>query len=114
MASSSSVAKVVEGKEVQNLQLISNDIKQPNFRVISDIAYKQDPSSAFSMIPPWVLMIQDIRCYYTYKVGSIRNMEIRETYEKLCENRALNEEYKIVEKKRLMYALDFPNVFKIE
>ena len=80
----SSFPKVKDGKEVLNLQLISNEIRQPNFRAILDIAYKNNSSSALSMIPPWVLMIQDVRCCYTCKVGSIGDMEIRETYGKLC------------------------------
>lgn len=95
MESSSLVAKVVEGKEVLNVQLISNEIKQPNFKDIPDIAYKQNPSAALSMLPPQVLMIQDVRCFYTCKLGSIGDMEIRETCGKLCENRALKEEFKI-------------------
>ena len=60
MTSSSSIAKVGEGNEVLNVQLISNDIKQTNFRAIPNIAYKQDPFGALSMIPPQVLMIQDV------------------------------------------------------
>ena len=35
-------------------------------------------------------------------------MEIREIYGKLCENGALKEEFKIIEKKGLIHALDFP------
>ena len=64
------------------------------------------------MIPPNVLMVQDVRKCYNYKIGSIGDMEIRHAYEKLCENVALKEEYKIVEKKGLTRALYFPNVFK--
>ena len=41
-------------------------------------------------------------------------MEIREAYDRLCENNILKEEYKIVEKKGLTRALDFPSVFKTE
>ena len=41
-------------------------------------------------------------------------MEIRETFGKLCENGALKDEFKIIERKGLTHALDFPNVFKIE
>ena len=95
-----------------NVQLISNEIKQPNFRVILDITYKQDPSGVLSMIPPQVLMIQDVRCCYTCKVGSIGDMEIRETYGKLCKNGVLKDEFKIVDRKGLTRALDLPNVFK--
>ena len=57
-------------------------------------------------------MIQDVISCYTCKVGSIGDMEIRETYGKLCENGALKDEFKIVERKGLTHALHFPNVFK--
>ena len=40
MASSSSTTKFKEGKEVLNVQLIINEIRQPNFKEILDIAYK--------------------------------------------------------------------------
>ena len=46
--------------------------------------------------------------------GSIGDMEIIETYGKLCKNEVFKDEFKIVERKGLTYALDFPNVFKIE
>lgn len=114
MVSSSSTTMVKEGMKVLNVQLISNEIKQPNFKAILDISYKQYSSGVLSMIPPQVLMIQDVKCCYTCKVGSIGDIEIRETYGKLCENRVLKDEFKIVETKGLTCALDFPNVFKTE
>ena len=114
MASSSSKSMFVEVNEVFIMQLICNEIKQPNFRAILDIAYKQDPSGVLSTIPLQVLIIQDVRYYYTCKVGSIGDMEIRETYGKFYENGVLKEEFKNFEKKGLTCALDFPNVFKIE
>ena len=92
--------------------MISNEIKPPHFWAIPNIAYKGDPSGALSMIPPQVLMIQDVRCCYTCKVGSIGYMEIRELYGKLCENEVLKEKFKVVEKKGLICTLDFPNIFK--
>lgn len=84
MVSSSSKEKGVEGKEVLNVQLVSNEVKQPIFKAIPYIAYKQDPSGPLSMIPLQVLMIQDVRKCYNYKIGSIGDMEIREAYDKLC------------------------------
>lgn len=113
MDSSSSADVVKERKELLNVQLISNEIKQPHFWNFFDIIYKGDMSGALSMIPPQVLMIQDIRCCYTCKVKSIGDMEIRELYGKLCENGVLKE-YKVVKRKVLTRALDFPNIFKIE
>ena len=64
------------------------------------------------MIPPKVVMIQDVQKCYNYKVGSVGDLELREAYEKLCDNGILKEEYKIIEKKGLMCALDFPTTFK--
>ena len=57
-------------------------------------------------------MIQDVRKCYNCKIGRIGDMEIRESYGKFCENGVLREEFKIVEKKGLTCALDFPNTFK--
>ena len=91
-----SSSKNVEGKEILNVQLVSFEVKQPIFKAIPDIAYKKDPSSLLSMIPLNVLMVQDVRKCYNYKFGSIGDMEIRQAYEKLCENGVLREEYKIV------------------
>lgn len=51
MESSSSTTKVKEGKKVFNVQLTSNDIKQLKFRLILDLAYKQNPFGTLSMIP---------------------------------------------------------------
>lgn len=59
-------------------------------------------------------MVQDVRRCYYYKIDAIGDMEIREAYNKLCENRVLKEEFQIVESKGLTCALDFPTVFKIE
>ena len=42
-------------------------------------------------------------------------MEIREAYDRLCKNGVIKEEeFKIVERKGLTHALDFPSIFKIE
>ena len=79
MASSS---RNVEGREVLNVQLVSNQVKQPIFKAIPNITYKQDPLGALFMIPPKVIMIQDVRKYYNYKIGGIGDMEIREAYKK--------------------------------
>ena len=51
-ASSSQVAK---GKF--EVQLVSNKVKQINFWVILEVAYKDDPTRALSMILPKVVMI---------------------------------------------------------
>ena len=41
-------------------------------------------------------------------------MEIRDLFVKICVDGVLKEENKILERKGLTHALDFPNVFKIE
>ena len=94
MASSS---KSVKEKETFEVQLVSNEVKQPDFKAILDIAYKQDPSSALSMILPKVIMVQDVRKCYNCKVGGIEDMEIWQAYDKLCDKDILQEEFKIVE-----------------
>ena len=94
-------SKNVEGKEFLHVQLVSNEVKQPIFKAIPNIAYKQDPSGALSMILPNVIMIQDVRKCYNCKIGSISDMEISVAYKKLCENGVLKEEYKIGKKKGL-------------
>ena len=109
MASSS---KNVEGKEVLKIQIVSNEVKKPIYKVIPDITYKKDPSGTLSMIPPSVIMVQDVRKCYNCKIGSIGDMQIRDAYNIICENGVLKEEYKNIEKKGLTGALDFPNVFK--
>ena len=80
---------------------MSNEVKKPMFKAILDITYKQDPSSALSMILPNVIMVQDVRKCYNCKIGGIGDMEIRDAYKKLCENGVLKKEYKIIEKKGL-------------
>ena len=99
MASSS---KNVEGKEVLNVQLVSNEVKQPIFKAIPNISYKQDPSGAFPMIPLNVIMVQDVRKCYNFKIGSIENIYIMVLYGRLCDNEVLEEEFKIIEKKGLI------------
>ena len=66
------------------------------------------------MIPPKVIMVQDVKKCYNCKIGGIGDMEISQAYEKLCENDILKEEFKIVERKGLTHAPDFPTMFKIE
>ena len=84
------------------------------FKSIPDIAYKKDPSCALSMIPPNVIMVQDVRRCYNCRIGRIGDLEIRDTYNRLCDNGVLKEEFQIIERKGLTRALDFPNVFMTE
>ena len=111
MASSS---QLVKGKNIFEVQLISNKVKKLGFKAILEVVYKNDPAGALSMIPSKVIMIQDVHKCYNYKVGSVGDMELRDAYDKLCHNWVLKEEYNIVEKKGLTRALDFPMAFKTE
>ena len=109
MASSS---RKTQEKEPFEVKLVSNEVKQPNFRPILEVAYKNDPIGALSIIPPKVVMVQYVRRCYNCKVGAVGDMEIREVYDRLCENEVLKDEYKIVEMKGLTRALYFPTIFK--
>ena len=111
MASSSQPVKV---KATFEVQLISNKVKKPKFKAIPEVAYKNELAGTLSMIPPKVIMIQDVRKCYNYKVGGVGDMELGEAYDKLCANRELREEFNIIEKKGLTRVLDFPTAFKIE
>ena len=111
MASSSRKASE---KEVLEVQLVSNEVKQPDFRPIPEVAYKNDPAGALSVIPPKVIMVQDVRKCYNCKIGSIGDLEISQAYEKLCVDGILKEEYKIAESKGLTRALGHPTSFKTE
>ena len=66
------------------------------------------------MILPKVVMIQDVRKCHNCKVGSIGDLELKEAYDRLCENGKLKDEYQIVERKGLTHALNTPTVFKTE
>ena len=48
----------VKGKIKFEVQLVSKKVKQPKFKAIPEVAYKDDPAGALLMIPPKVLMIQ--------------------------------------------------------
>ena len=61
----------VKGKTTFEFQLVSNEVKQPEFKAIPEVAYKNDPAEALSMIPPKVVMIQDVCKCYNCKVGRL-------------------------------------------
>ena len=69
MASSS---QKVKGKTVFEVQLVRNEVKQPYFKAILEVAYKNDPASALSMIPSKVVIIQDVRKCHNCKSGKRR------------------------------------------
>ena len=71
-----------------------------------EIVYKDNPTSALSMIFPKVVMIQDVQKCYNCKVGSIGDLELKEAYDRLCDNGKLKDEYQIVERKGLTHVLE--------
>ena len=75
------------------------------------MAYKNDPANALSITPSKVIIVQDVCKCYNCKVGGIGDMEIREAYNKLCDNEVLKEEYNIVEKKGAYPCPRFPYSF---
>ena len=111
MASSS---KSTKGKESHEIQLVSNKAKQPKFKSIPKVAQENGPVSALSVIPDKVVMVQDVRKCYNYKIGAIGDLEIFQAFHKLCDKGILKDEFLVVEKKGLTNALVFPIVFKIE
>ena len=87
------------------VQLVSNEVKQLDFQAIPEVAYKDDPTSALLMIPPKVVMIQDVKKCYNCKVGSIGDLELQEAHDRLCVDGKLKDENQIVECKGLIFQL---------
>ena len=54
MASGSKSAK---GKDGLEIQLVRNEVKQPKFKPIPEVTYKNDPTGALSMILDKVVMV---------------------------------------------------------
>ena len=105
-------SKSGKGKETHKIQLFSNEVKQPKFKLIHEVAYKNDPTGALSAIPDKVVMVQDVYKCYNCKIGAIGDLEIANAYEKLCVDGKLKAKFAIVEKKTLTKALVFPAIFK--
>ena len=64
MASSSQLAK---DKVTFEVQFISNEVRHLDFKAIHEVANKNDLVGVLSMIPPKVIMIQDVRKCYNCK-----------------------------------------------
>ena len=45
-------SKKIEDKELFEVQLVSNEVKQLDFHPILEVAYKNDPTGALFCIPP--------------------------------------------------------------
>ena len=54
MASSS---KNPKDKEPFEVQLVSNEVKQPDFKAILEVVYKNDPEGASLVIPPKFVIV---------------------------------------------------------
>ena len=107
-------SKSTKGKESHEIQLVSNEVKQPQFRPIPEFSYKNDLAGALFVILDKVVMVQDVRKCYNCKVGAIGDLEISNAFGKLCDKGVLKYQFSIVEKKGLTKALVFPIVFKTE
>ena len=77
----------------------SNELKQLEFRPIPKVAYKYDPIGTLSIILPKVVMVQDVRKCYKYKIGAIGDLEIFQAYDKMCDNGILKVEFQVLEKR---------------
>ena len=107
-------SKTTKGKDSHKVQLVSNEVKQPKFKPILEVAHKNDPVGALSVIPDKVVMVQDVRKCYNYKIGAIGDLKILQVFDKLCDKGILKDTFSMVEKKGLTYALVFLIVFNIE
>lgn len=94
--------------------MVSNEVKQPEFKPTPKVAYKNDPIDALSTILDKVVIVQDVRRCYNCKIGAIGDLEIFNAFDKLCDKGILKDEFSILEKKGLTKALVFSIVFKTE
>lgn len=100
MASGSGTTKGLESHEVQ---LVSNEVKQPKFKPIPEVAYKNDPAGPLSVIPDKVVMVQDVHRCYNCKIGAIGDLEIHNAFTK-----------KIVHRVTSIPTLDQPKTLRSE
>ena len=105
-------SKSTKGKGSHKIQLVSNEVKQPKFKPILEVAYKNYPIGTLPAIPNKVVMVQDVRRCYNCKIGGIQHLEIFNTFDKLCVKGILKDDFYIIEKNGLTKALVFPIVFK--
>ena len=60
-----------KGKDSLEIQFVSNEVKQPEFKPIPEVAYKNDPIGTLSAIPDKVIIVQDVRKCYNCKIEAI-------------------------------------------
>ena len=107
-------SKSTKGKGSHEIKLVDNEVKQPKFKPIPEVAYKNDLIGTLSAILDKVVMVQDVRRCYNCKIGAIGDLEIFNAFDKLCDKGILKDEFSIVKKKGLTKALVFPIFFKSE
>ena len=71
-----STPKTTKGKETHEVQLVSNEVKQPKFKPIPKVTYKNNPVGTLSIILDKVVMVQDVRKCFNYKISAIGDLEI--------------------------------------
>ena len=54
-------SKSTKKKDGHEIQLVSNEVKQLEFKPILEVTYKNDPTSTLSVILDKVVMVQDVR-----------------------------------------------------
>ena len=92
-------SKSTQGKGSHENQLVSNEVKQPEFKPIPEVAYKNDPVGALSTIPNKVVMVQDVCKCYNCKIGAIGDLEIYNAFDKLCDKGILKNEFSIIDRR---------------
>jgi hypothetical protein len=107
-------SRTTKGKESHEIQLVSNEVKQLEFKPLPKVSYKNDLVGALSIISDKVFMVQDTQRCYNCKVGAIGDLNIFNAFDKLYDNGELKDEFSIVERKGLTKTLVFPIIFKIE
>lgn len=84
MTSASNVNKSkLEDEEEVNL-IVSTTNNKPQYKLHPKVASKIDSTGAFSSIPPWVLLVEDVRSYIHCKIGEIGDFDMSSAYQKLC------------------------------
>ena len=76
-----------------------------------DIAEKEDPMGAHSMIPPNVLMIHDMRTFYHCPIQDLGTFKMNEAYKALCDGENLKPKHQHLEAKGLTHIRYMPKKF---
>ena len=75
----------IVSQEVIKIQLVKSDTyPPPEFHAILEIVLKGESMGMLSLITPKVIIIHDVRSFYMYETREVGDYEIKEAYEKLC------------------------------